>query len=253
VRRYLALCRQGGPLAGSDAAAAQGRASARLGEQAEAETVQVFGRVAGLLDQVAGAARHRVVPGLRIPRGFPGATGQGKEEWDVAIVRGEPLAQLVLLAEVKAAPAAATPDFPRLLRGLHRLAHADAAGSHVFPSADGEVRILGASLQQLRPPGHALPAQAIYCCTAPVESAPPFLSAASKAVLLAEAATLVFAQHLVAGRAPSHAELAPVWEALTTAPRLHSALHQYQTAQTVRAAMLRPHDLLEAVAREAAE
>ncbi|RYG20931.1 MAG: DUF2207 domain-containing protein, partial [Burkholderiales bacterium] len=62
---------------------------------------------------------HRVVRSLRTPRGFPGAVGKAKDEWDAAIVReqgGD--ADIVLLAEVKAAPAAATPDFTRLARGL---------------------------------------------------------------------------------------------------------------------------------------
>jgi hypothetical protein len=252
VQHYLALCRRQGPLAGSDAAAARGRASARLGEQAEAATVQAFEGIARLLDDGAGGAPHRVVQGLRIPRGFPGTTGQGKEEWDVALLRGAPPAELVLLAEVKAAPAAATPDFPRLLRGLHRLAHADPAGSHVFPTASGEVCILGASLQRLRPAGQALPPHAIYCCTAPAETTPAFLSAASKAVLLAEPASLQFARRISAGHAAVHAELAPAWQALTTAARLRSALHQYQAAQTVRAAMLQPHDLLAELARQLA-
>jgi hypothetical protein len=38
-----------------------------------------------------------------------------------------------------------------------------------------------------------------------------------------------------------------VWEDLATAPRLRSALHQYDTARAVREAMVHPRDLLAAV------
>jgi len=76
------------------------------------------------------------------------------------------------------------------------------------------------------------------------------LSAATKAVLLAEPASLAFAQQVARGEAaPPHAALAPAWHALFTAPRLRAALHQYETAAKARAAMLHPDDLLPAVDR----
>jgi len=238
VQRYLVLCSQRGPLAGSDEATTQGRASARLGEIAEHDTVQAFRKIAGVLHGC------RVVRSLRTPPGFPGEAGKAKDEWDAAIVHGQ---DIVLLAEVKAAPAAAAPDFARLFRGLQRLAHANAQDSYVFLSADGQVRLAGESLRRLRPHGRTLPPHVIYCCCAPAESQPPMLSAASKAVLLAEPASLAFAEQLTAGRSPPDADLAPVWDALATASHLRSALHQYETAQAVREAMLHPDDLLAAV------
>jgi hypothetical protein len=246
VQRYQALCEQRGPIAGSHAAAAQGRASARQGEMAEQAGVQAFCKIADALNQrTEGTASYRVVRSLRTPRGFPGDASKAKEEWDAAIVRSDAhgAADLVLLAEIKASPAAATSDFPRLLRGLRRLAQARTEETYAFASADGETRIPGASLQRLRPDAHSLPPHVIYCCPAPPESLPQPLSAASKAVLLAEPASLAFAHRLARGEAPSHALLVPVWEALATAPRLRAALYQHETARTARAAMLHPDDL----------
>ncbi|MDR6423898.1 hypothetical protein J2738_000020 [Variovorax paradoxus] len=250
VQRYQALCERRGPLAGSDAAAAEGRASAQQGRIAEQAAVEAFREIAGMLNRHRkGAATYRVARGLRTPRGFPGEANKAKEEWDAAIVRGDAGgADLVLLAETKASPAAATSDFPRLLRGLRRLAQARAEAVYAFASADGEQRIAGASLQGLRPIRRLLPPHVIYCCSAPPEALPQPLGAATKAVLLAEPASLVFAQQLARGEAATHAALAPVWHALATAPRLQAALHQYETAQKARAAMLHPDDLLASVA-----
>lgn len=254
VQRYLALCGQRGPAAGSDAAAAQGRASARTGEAGEQAAVRAFHAIAQLLEAVdADGGPWHVVRGLRTPRGFPGQADKAKEEWDAAIVRsdgaGSP-ADILLLAEVKASPAAATPDFSRLHRGLQRLAHASSERTYTFASADGDVHVGGESLRRLQPKGRALPGHVIYCCSSPPEAQPQLLSAASKAVLLAEPASLGFAGRLARGTSPPDAQLAPVWEALTTAPRLRSALHQDETSRVVREAMLHPDDLLAAVAAE---
>ncbi|NML19003.1 hypothetical protein [Azohydromonas caseinilytica] len=249
VQRYLALCEQRGPLAGSNAAATQGRASARVGAVAEATTMQAFRAIAELLNRLSPG--HRAVRSLRTPAGFPGEAGNAKDEWDAAIVRagdGDAAVDIALLAEVKAAPSAATPDFAGLLRGLRRLAQAHADAVYAFPSPDGAVSIRGASLQQLRPHAHALPAQVIYCCAAPPEPQPALLSAAGKAMLLAEPGSVDFGQRLARGETPAREALAPVWDALTTAPRLHAALHQYDTARRVREVMLHPEDLLAAVA-----
>ena len=259
VQRYLALCEQRGPLAGSHAAATQGRASARVGAVAEATTLQAFRAIAALLNRRSPG--HRAVRGLRSPAGFPGEVGHAKDEWDAAIVwsgGGDAAApvdpvEIALLAEVKAAPSAATSDFAGLLRGLRRLAQARADAVYAFPSPDGLVSIQGAALQQLRPHAHALPPQVIYCCAAPVEAQPALLSAAGKAMLLAEPASVDFGSRLARGDAPAPDALAPVWEALATAPRLRAALHQYDTARRVREAMLHPDDLLAAVAAVLAE
>jgi hypothetical protein len=250
VRRYQALCEQRGPLAGSDAAAAQGRASARIGGVAEEGTLASFREIVGLLHAVAPLASYRAIASLRTPRGFPGAAHKAKDEWDAAIVRSRAAggaADIVLLAEVKASPAAATPDFSRLLRGLQRLAHAGTDAVYEFPSSEGDVRVAGESLRRLRPDGASLPPQVIYCCSAPAETQPQVLSAATQAVLLAEPASLAFARQLARGESPPDDALTPIFHDVMSAPRLRSALNQYDTARRVREAMLHPHDLVEAV------
>ncbi|KWT94211.1 MULTISPECIES: hypothetical protein [unclassified Variovorax] len=251
VQHYLRLSERRGPLAGTDAAAASGRASARLGEQAEHATGQALGAIAELLNRhrEPGAA-YRVVRSLRPPRGFPGETNKAKDEWDAAIVRSGQdggADEIVLLAEIKASPAAATSDFPRLLRGLRRLAHADPGQTYAFASATGQAQVAGTSLRRLQPHGHSLPPHVIYCCSAPAESHPPFLSAATKAVLLGEPASLASACRLARGEAPPDSDLLAVWHALPKEPRLRSALYQYETAKRVREAMVHPLDLLSAM------
>ncbi|WP_232072990.1 hypothetical protein [Variovorax sp. RA8] len=251
VQRYLRLSERRGPPAGSDAAAASGRASARLGELAEHAAVQALGAIAELLNRhrEQGGGGYRVVQSLRPPRGFPGETNKAKDEWDAAILRSgqDGADEIVLLAEIKASPAAATSDFSRLLRGLRRLAHADPDRTYAFASVHGQTHIAGTSLCRLRPHGHSLPPHVIYCCSAPRESHPPYLSAATRAVLLGGPASFAFACRLARGEAPPDSELLAVWSALATEPRLRSALYQYETAKRVRDAMVHPLDLLSAM------
>jgi len=179
VQRYLALCERRGPSAGSRAAAAQGRSAARAGDDAERATIECFRQLARLLPARAPGV-YRVLRSLRPPPGFPGERGKAKDEWDAAIVSASAEgADILLLAEVKAAPAAASSDFSRLHRGLERLAHADPAHGYAFTTDDGEVCIRGASLRQLQPGGRGLPPHVLYCCTAAPEAQPPLLSAAS--------------------------------------------------------------------------
>lgn len=248
VRQYMALCERHGPPAGSAQAGSQGRASARLGSDAEAATLHALRTIAALLDGLPPARRHRVVSSLLTPRGFPGARKKAKDEWDAALLHADAAGggdAIVLLVEVKASPAGAAPDLSRLLRGLERLA-LDAGAVYPFACAQGEARILGESLRALQPRGQVPPAHVVYCCGAAATPPQP-LGAATKAVLLAEPASIAFAQRLQRGEAPPHTELLPVWASLTTAPHLRPALHQYQTAVTAREAMLHPDDLLAAV------
>ena len=249
VQRYLALCEQRGPAAGSRAAAARGRSAARAGDDAERATVEAFQALVVLLqERVPGA--YRVLRSLRPPPGFPGEPGKAKDEWDAAIACGPApgSADILLLAEVKASPAAASSDFSRLHRGLQRLAQADPARAYDFACADGAARIGGASLRALQPAARALPELVIYCCTAPPERQPQLLAAASKAVLGAEPASLAYAQQLALGAAAREQDLLPVWDALLHAPRLRATLHQDATARLVRAAMLHPADLVASLA-----
>lgn len=240
VRAYRGLLARHGPAAGSRAAAARGRAAARAGDAAEQATLQAFAEVAGLLDAVAGApGAHRALRGLRPGAGYPGATAGAKDEWDAALVYD---GRIVLLAEVKASPTAALADFPRLLRGLARLAQAQPGRDYEFESATGPVRLAGSALRSLRPQGRSLPPNVVYCTTAPPQPRPPWLGAPALGLLLAQPAALAFGRRLAGRGSPPAAELAPVWHALAT-PRLHAALHQYETAALVRDAMLHPQDL----------
>ena len=251
VRQYLALRARHAPDAGSAAALDQGRASAREGELTERAAAAALAGVAAFLDART-SARHRVVQGLRTPGHLTGAGGEGaKEEWDAAILRqvGDGTEMLMLLAEAKAAPAAATNDLPRLLRGLAQLSAADPQAVHDFRSAGGALRLRGESLRALQPVEGALPAQVIYLCTAPAEARVPPLGAAARARLMAEAASLKFAIGVEAGAAPSAEELAPVWEAVLNEDCMRSVLAQYDTTRRAREAMLHPDDL-QAAARE---
>lgn len=250
VRRFMALRERQGPQAGSDEALARGRARGRVGVAAEQAALRALAEVAEALNLRGGAAQFRVVSSLRTPVGFPGIARKAKEEWDAAIVVAQPqdpAADIALLAEVKATPAAAASDLSRLLRGLERLALADAQHDYTFAAAEVPVRLTGASLRALQPQGRALPPQVIYCCTADREAHPRVLGASARAVLLAEPGSLAFAMRLEQGGFPSQELLAPVWDALQVSDHLRAARHQYETAQVARAAMVHPQDLLETV------
>jgi hypothetical protein len=239
VAQYAALIGAQGPLAGTDAASEQGRNSARAGDAAEAETVLVLKEIARML-QVGSRAPLRVAQGLKTPRAFPGENGKAKDEWDVALLaEHDDGARVQLLGEVKASPAAGPPDFSRLVRGLQRLALADGGTSYTFDSGSGPIELSGASLRALEPVDRELPWKVVYFSTAPAGQLPPTLSAASKAVLLAEEGSIAYA------RDHEPRALAPIWDALPVEPRLRAALHQYDTARRVCDAMLHPQDLLD--------
>ncbi len=252
VQRYRALCERAGPSAGSAAAAQQGRASARLGAAAERSTVQALLAMAELIHRAAPALpRLHVAQGLLTPRGFPGVNGRAKDEWDVALLREvgpDGARDVMLLLEVKAAPAAAASDYPRLLRGLQRLALAQTQERYAFACVGGETLLRGASLRELAPQGDALPPQVLYACTAPAEPRTPLLNPVARAMLLAEPACIAFAAKLARGAAPQPAELAALWEELPREPRLRPVLRQYDTARRAREAMLHPDELLAAAA-----
>lgn len=255
VRRYRALLERRGT---AGAAAEQDRTTARAGDLAEARTVQAFGRIADGLNVAAGAPRYRVVRGLRNPRELP-APPRGKAEWDAAIVSAAPEAgeadrgasELVLLAEVKAAPLAAAEDLPRLVRGLQALAGADAGAAYAFGCATGAdpVRIMGASLRRLRPQGLGPPPGVVYACAADTEAPPRWLGAAAKGRLLADPASLAHAERLLRGGTPGPDELLPSWDTLEQAPRWRAVVQQYEAARLAREAMLHPADLERAVQR----
>lgn len=251
VQRYLALRAAGGPAAGSEAAAQRGRAAQETGARAEDETLQAFATLAQWLSEAEGAGRYLAAGALRPPPGFPGDAGRAKDEWDAALLRVDAsgIADIVLLAETKASPAAATADWPRLLRGLQRLAQADASASYAFRTQHGEQLLRGASLQALAPRGDALPESVLYACSAPPEPVPVPLAAHARALLLQERASVAHGVALARGLPAPDEGLRSLWDALATAPRLRSVLQQDAVTRAAREAMVHPRDLLAAAAQ----
>ena len=248
VQRYLALLAAQGPLAGSEAATQRGRAAARAGEAVEAQTLQAFAVIARRLDAL-GPRRHRAVRGLRPAAGFAPAPRGAKDEWDVALLReaeGAEAFDIVLLAECKAAPLAATGDWPRLLSGLRRLAQVEAHQAYGFAASEGMLRLRGGSLRMLEPRDGAPPPYVVYACSAD-EGHVALLSPATRAMLLQEPEAVAFAGALERGAEPPAQQLATLWDTLQHAPRLRPVLHQYETARRSREAMLHPDDLLAAL------
>jgi hypothetical protein len=173
-----------------------------------------------------------------------------KDEWDVVLFRtaeDTDALELVLLAEVKASPAAVVSDWPRLRRGLHRLAQVPPGVHPVFSYTEGDVRVDGDSLRALAPPDRGLPPQVIYCCTRH-EARVALLSTSARAMLLQQPCCLAYARVLGRGDPTDPGVLAPVWEALPRSPQLRPVLEQYETARSAREATLHPDDLWASVA-----
>ena len=236
VRRHLALEAARGPLAQSEEATGRGRAAAHAGAAVEEQTVRAFRQLPG---------NHRVARGLRPRSGLPHATHGAKDEWDVALLRavgGSDAFDLVLLAEAKASPSSAVSDWPRLRRGLERLAQVPPGVDAVFSADAGELRVRGESLHAFSPPRRGLPERVIYCCTAE-EPRVPLLSAPARAMLLQQAASLAYAGALGRGESADPGVLAPLWDSLARSPRLRAVLEQYETARSAREVMLHPDDL----------
>lgn len=245
VQAWLALVARAGPQAGTDAAFVRGRDAERAGAAVEEATLAAFAQIAAALSAREPGPRVRAAQGL-LPRGLGDAPAQAKDEWDVALVRDLPngTCELLLLAEAKAAPAAATRDRPRLLRGLARLAQAGAAGDIVFASREGELRVAGASLRALAPQGDDAPETVIYSCIAH-EAQVALLAPSARMLLLQQRAATAWAASLAAGAQPSHEPLGTVWQDLLRG-RLQAVLQQYATARAAREAMVHPDDLLAA-------
>ncbi|MBY4947629.1 3-deoxy-D-arabino-heptulosonate 7-phosphate synthase [Cupriavidus respiraculi] len=256
VRQYQALWDRHGPRPGSATATAKGVASQRRGAAAEASAAEAVRVLARRLDEVEGtAASYRVVTSMRVPASLPASHDRAKTEWDVVLLRqagmteGTPLWDACLLVEVKASVDAATSDLPRLLRGLRLLGHAEADSDYPFDTAQGTVRLRGASLRALTTEDANLADTVLYCCEAEAEAAPRLLGAASRMQLLSAPESLAFAGALADGQPAQPASLEPVWQQLLQSPRWAAVLNQYPMLRQVRELMVHPDDLLAAMAR----
>ncbi|RAS00415.1 hypothetical protein C7415_117109 [Cupriavidus alkaliphilus] len=258
VVEYRTLWERYGPRSGSASAVAQGLSARQRGEAAEALAAQALQALAQRLNAAVGApSPYRVVTSMRVPAAIPAAHQHAKSEWDVVLLRqvaatgdtagGTPAWDVCLLVEVKASVDAATTDFPRLLRGLRLLAHADKDAVYPFATREGTVPLRGAALCALPSAATALSRTVLYCCDAPPEPAPRLLSAAARMQLLSATPTLDFAAALMAGTPADARALEPVWHALLEAPGWRAVLNQYAVLRQVRELMVHTDDLLAAV------
>lgn len=264
VQQYLALRERMGPLSGSVDAIQQGFASERRGAAVEAKAAQALSTLAGLLNRAASSAdAYRAVTSLRVPASMPGNPHRAKTEWDAVLLQkherstpggdetelaSEPATwNIFLLVEAKASPDATATDFPRLLRGLRLLAHADKDTTYVFESRQGTVPISGLSLNGLSTDKAAVPTSVLYCCDAPADFTPRLLSAAGRMRLLSDPASLAYAQALLEQQAASSKILKPIWQQLLTEPAWQPVLHQYATLHQANELMVHADDFLAAL------
>ena len=261
VQRYQALWNRNGPRSGTPGAVARGLAAQQRGAAVEAQAAQALEALARRLNTEAsqgttpGADAYRVVTSMHVPPELPGSADRAKSEWDAALLRraGPPDApsawDVCLLVEAKAGVDAASTDFPRLLRGVQRLAQADAGVIYPFLSHQGTVALRGASLSALPTQGPDLASAVLYCCDAPADEpvdAPRLLNAACRMQLLSAPASVAYASQL-ARREPADAQaLEAVWQGLLTSPQWAGVLNQYPLLHQVRALMVHTDDLFAA-------
>ena len=261
VQRYQALWNRNGPRSGSPGAVARGLAAQQRGAAVEAQAAQALEALARRLNTEAsqgttpGPDTYRVVTSMHVPPELPGSADRAKSEWDAALLRragppdAEPAWDVCLLVEAKAGVDAASTDFPRLLRGVQRLAQADAGVIYPFLSHQGTVALRGASLSALPTQGPDLASAVLYCCDAPADEpvdAPRLLNAACRMQLLSAPASVAYASQL-ARREPADAQaLEAVWQGLLTSPQWAGVLNQYPLLHQVRALMVHTDDLFAA-------
>jgi hypothetical protein len=265
VQRYQALWNRNGPRSGTPGAVARGLAAQQRGAAVEAQAAKALQALAHRLNTEAsteasqgttpGADAYRVVTSMHVPPELPGSADRAKSEWDAALLRragppdAEPAWDVCLLVEAKAGVDAASTDFPRLLRGVQRLAQADAGVIYPFLSHQGTVALRGASLSALPTQGPDLASAVLYCCDAPADEpvdAPRLLNAACRMQLLSAPASVAYASQL-ARREPADAQaLEAVWQGLLTSPQWAGVLNQYPLLHQVRALMVHTDDLFAA-------
>lgn len=256
VRQYLALQDRNSPRSGSPDAAAQGAASQRRGADVEALAARALTELAERLNELdSDQTLYRVVTSMRVPSSIPASPDHAKSEWDAVLLRRSSTADtatawdVCLLVEAKASVEAATTDFPRLLRGLRLLSHADQNVVYPFKTQQGLVPLRGASLKARAADEESLARQVLYCCDAPADAAPRLLSVASRMQLLSARASLEFASALAEKQQPDFRGLERVWHQLLESHRWGPVLHQYPVLRQARELMVHTADLLDTVRR----
>lgn len=248
---YLMLQSQQGPRAGSTTAAALGSASRQRGQAVEDKAAQVFrallARINCQQDASSDALHYQLVTAMHAPSSLTGGARHAKTEWDVVVLERmgtEPdIWDLRLLVEVKASADAAVIDFPRLVRGLELLAQADADQIYTFETAQGRIKIRGASLVGLSTDDAALKKMVRYWCDAPPVLAAQALNPANRMRLLSAPACVAFASLLSQGRYADPAMLEAVWDELLESPRLRPVLHHFPLVQIVQGLTISPVDM----------
>ena len=256
VQAYQRLRDLQGPRPGTAEANAYGDTAQQRGAAMEALATRALEALAQRLDQAEGSdGAWRVVTSMRVPPTIPASAERAKSEWDAVLLRKapapadlEPAWDVCLLLEAKASVDAAANDFSRLKRGLRLLGHADASAVYAFLTRQGEVRLRGAPLKALDPPGPDLSRTVLYCTDAPAPQVPHVLAAASRMQLLGAPQSLAFATALAEGREPGAQDLEPVWQALLESPQWEPVREQYPTLRLVRELMVHVDDLAQAVA-----
>ena len=260
VRQHRALLQRQGPRAGSEQASSAGREAQRRGDAVEARARAGLQTWVDWLNQGAEPGRRwRVASGLQVPASLCAGRQGAKTEWDVALLREGaadaegPVWDLCLLVEAKASADAVAGDFARLLQGLRLLAQAAPQAPQVFATAEGALRLSGASLAALPQRGDALRQALLYVCDSPAGLAPRPLDPTSSAKLLGAPASVQQAERCARGEAVQAQALLPVWRCLCEAPGWHGVLTQYARLRELRGLMVRTADLGEAVPKLAGD
>lgn len=253
VRRYRALWERQGPRPGSATALAEGNASRLRGDAVEAQALQALEALARRLNDADGPDSYQAVSSMRVPPSLPANAERAKSEWDAALLRktedanAPPAWDLCLLLEAKASADAAATDFPRLLRGLRLLAHADPHTDYAFSTRQGRIPLRGASLRALPADGPGLDTRVLYFCDGPADAIPRLLSAASRMQLLSAQPSLDYAGCLAQGLDAAPETLEPVWRLLLESAQWTGVLQQYPTLCQARELMVHPDDLMAAI------
>ncbi|HEY9273239.1 3-deoxy-D-arabino-heptulosonate 7-phosphate synthase [Achromobacter sp.] len=253
VRRYRALWERQGPRPGSATALAEGNASRLRGDAVEAQALQALEALARRLNDADGREAYQAVSSMHVPPSLPVNAERAKSEWDAALLRkaegadAPPAWDLCLLLEAKASADAAATDFPRLLRGLRLLAHADPQTDYAFNTRQGRFPLRGASLRALPADGPQLDTRVLYFCDGPADAIPRLLSAASRMQLLSAQPSLEYADRLAQGLDAALETLDPVWRLLLESAQWTGVLQQYPTLCQARELMVHPDDLMAAI------